>query len=224
MNGKHLLLFQTNQNKCSRNETVWECEWAKTLECWALSFWASDIQSPASWASHPSLASWPHTNLHKLQRPGRQFWELRQSARSACVQGRNAKRGRQMGKWYTLLYLFLHIHTHAHTERTPRRTQTQSRSNKLPHKCGVVRHVIDFILFLYPPDAQPAANFFPTCRCFIYFFFVFWQGVAIHGLTYFYFSHFYLFTFFFFFLPPPFRSQVGVVVGWGGGERVVEGS
>lgn len=115
MNGKHLLLFQTNQNKCSRNETVWECEWAKTLECWALSFWASDIQSPASWASHPSLASWPHTNLHKLQRPGRQFWELRQSARSACVQGRNAKRGRQMGKWYTLLYLFLHTHTYTHT-------------------------------------------------------------------------------------------------------------
>lgn len=114
--------------------------------------------------------------------------------------------------YFTYFYTHTHIHTHAHTERTPRRTQTQSRSNKLPHKCGVVRHVIDFILFLYPPDAQPAANFFPTCRCFIYFFFVFWQGVAIHGLTYFYFSHFYLFTFFFF-LPPPFRSQVGVVVG-----------
>jgi len=30
----------------------------------------------------------------------------------------------------------------------------------LPHKCGVVRHVIDFILFLYPPDALPAVHNF----------------------------------------------------------------
>jgi len=123
--------------------------WILSTESWVL--WVLWVLVMSS----PSLSSWPHTNLHKLQLPGRQFWELRQSARSARGPGRKVKRGRQMGKWYTLLYFFLHTHTSEY-----KHTQTQSRSNKLPHKCGVVRHVIDFILFLYPPDALPAVHNF----------------------------------------------------------------
>jgi len=69
--------------------------------------------------SSPSLSSWPHTNLHKLQLPGRQFWELRQSARSAWWTREKSEKGSTNGKmihFTLLLFTHTHIWVQTHTD------------------------------------------------------------------------------------------------------------
>lgn len=86
MNGKHLLLFQTNQNKCTRASN-----WLG-----GVALQPSDRTTPMTSVLHPSSSAlYPssciprrtgHTNLHKLQ--------------ASCVQGESGgKGGRGEEQW-----------------------------------------------------------------------------------------------------------------------------